>query len=391
MERRFPWKRACVAAGLGLALCLLLAEFGAAVLLIGGVFGLSTAWVLGKAWWTARRERLDQERREAAREERRREELEVRREVCREARYRPEERNCLEDCLQQELGPIAAWDPGEEGDVLRIGEALIPPTEDLPFWKAVTVGAGACAVKTEGRGTLRAELMMALPPDWDSGDRRPCRMLRDAARRFLIVEGFLRCGSMYRGVSVLGGGFAGAIVDRAFPGLPEIAPVSLPGGGQPVRFYWLIPLLKPELNYVLRRGRGNLRRRFQAFRPWADPGRKPLADALAWFQEDIAPFAWSEDGERVCLGLETGEFHQDLFLQAGLSGTGWDWERLVREYLRWYQPSDGPFVEYACEERVFFAASEDREIMEQLALGLSDLLRDNRAGAWSLLAPDRRR
>ena len=48
-------------------------------------------------------------------------------------------------------------------------------------------------------------------------------------------------------------------------------------------------------------------------------------------------------------------------------------------------------MEYACDERTFFAVSEDREILERLALGLADLLRDDRVGAWRLLAPEGRR
>lgn len=45
-------------------------------------------------------------------------------------------------------------------------------------------------------------------------------------------------------------------------------------------------------------------------------------------------------------------------------------------------------MEYACEEGLFFAASEDREILEQLALGLSDLLREDWTAARRLLVPE---
>ncbi|MDE6454977.1 MAG: suppressor of fused domain protein [Dysosmobacter sp.] len=393
MRKRFSWKRLSAGMALALVLCLLLAEFGGVTLFFGGIFGLSALWAFGRAWWSVRRERLARKRSEDAFEERRQREIALRRESCREARYAPEERKRVEDRLRQDLGPIADWDLEEEGDgILDLAIVLIPPTEALPFWKAATVGAGACTLEAGGPrvNPLRAELMMALPPDWNAGERWPCRVLRDAARRFLIVEGFLGYGPPYRGMSLLSAGFAGAVVDGEFPGLPELACAAMPKGPA-VSFYWLIPLLKPELDYFLRRGYQGLERRFPASRPWADPGREPWADSAAWFQEDIAPFVWSENEGRFFLGLETGTFHRDLFLLAGLGGTGWDWERLVREYLRKYQPDDGPFVEYACEERFFFAASEDREIMERLALGLSDLLRDDWAGARWLLALDGRR
>ncbi len=391
MKKRIPWKRIFAGIILTLVLCLALAEFGAAAIVIGGVFAVSAAWVLGRAWWTARRERLAQERSEDAREEARQEEIALRREACREARYTPEERETAAAHLEMVLGSIQAWDLEEDGDVLRLDVALIPPTEALPYWKAATVGAGAYTVEAGGYAVdpIRAELVMALPPDWDGADRWPVRLLRDAARRFLVVDGFVGYGSIYRGLSSVSAGFAGAVAAEDFPGLPDLGLAVTPGAPG-VLFFWLAPLLKPELDYFLRRGWRGLERRFPSARPWADPEREPMADPLTWFQEDIAPFAWSEDGERFCLGLEAGEFQRSRFLRAGLSGTGWDWERLVREYLRQYQPDDGPFVEYACEERVFFAASEDREIMERLALGLSDLLREDWAGARRLLAPDGR-
>ncbi len=393
MPKRSAWKkRLCIGLLLLLLCYMLLEEFGGALPFFAGIFGLSALWVFGRTRWTERRNRLRREKAEAAREADRAAAAARRLEAYRAARYAPEERERVEARLEQVLGPIADRDLNGPGDVPDIDVALIPPTEGLPFWKAATVGAGACALEAGGYqiAPLRVELAMALPPDWDAGDRRPCRVLRDAARRFLITEGFVGYGSVYRGISLLSAGFAGAIPDDEFPGLPEIGPAAMPGN-LAVRFYWLIPLLKPELDYFHQRGPRGLERRFPASRPWADPNRTPLADPVTWFREDIAPFIWSEDGERFCLGLETGRFHQDLFLLSGLQGTGRDWERLVREYLRKYQPCDGPFVEYACEERYFFAASGDREIMERLALGLSDLLRDNRPGARSLLAPDGRR
>lgn len=382
MEKHPPWKkRFCIGLLLALLCYMLLVEFGPLVLLSASIFGLSGLWVFGRSWWKERRNRLKREEMDAAG----RAAVERRREACRNARYTPEEQEQAVAYIRRNLGPIAGWDREKTGDVLDISVALIPPTESLPFWKAATVGAGACTVEA---GDLqmtpeRIELMMALPPDWDSSERWPGRILRGMAWYLLITRGFSGY-ILYRGLPLAGAGFAGAVADSDFPGMPELAAADLP-----VSFRWVVPLLKPELDYFLRRGYQGLERRIPASRPWADPKREPWMDPLTWFQEDIAPFQWFEDGERFCLGLETGVFCQDLFLQAGLSGTGRDWERLAREYLRQYQPNDGPFVEYACGEWSFIAASEDREIMEQLALGLSDLLRDDRAGARCLLSPSR--
>ncbi|MCI9332111.1 MAG: hypothetical protein HFG05_08060 [Oscillibacter sp.] len=391
MGKQSPWKkRFCTVLLLSLLCYMLLVEFGDIVLFFAGIFILSALWVYGWSWWRERRNRLRREKENADRVEAQQAAAGRRREACRETRYSPEERKRVEERILQDLGPIAAWDRKELGNVLDIDVALVSPTKRLPFWKAVTVGAGACTIEAGGYqiNPERIELVMALPPDWDPEEDWPGRILSGVAWDCLITQGFIGY-SICRGVSLTAVGFAGAVTDSEFPGMPELAHTAMPGASS-VKFYWVVPLLKPELEYVCRRGYGNLERRVPVSRSWADPKRRPWVDPVTWFQEDIAPFVWSEDKERFCLGLETGDFHRELFFRVGLWGTGWDWERLVREYLWQYLPNDRPFVEYACEERVFFAASEDREIMERLALGLSDLLRDDWAGAKRLLAPDGR-
>lgn len=351
MGNRAWWKKRIWITLLMMVLCyVLFSELGGVVLFFAGVFGLTALWMFGRSWWRKRRDRRRREEETSARERAEEAALNRRREAFRKVRYTSEERRRVEACIRQSLGPIADWDLGEGGEGPAIDVALVPPTEELPFWKAVTVGAGA----------------------WNG----------------LVTMGFIGY-AVYRSLSLTAAGFAGAVMDLSFSGLPELPCAVRPEGGG-VCFYWTVPLLKPELDYLRRRGYENLDRRLPAARPWADPRRKPWADGN-WFQEDIAPFVWSEYGGRVCLGLEAGRFYQELFLRAGLRGGGEDWEELSREYLRHYQPEDGPFVEYACDERTFFAVSEDREILERLALGLADLLRDDRVGAWRLLAPEGRR
>ena len=384
MKKPFPWKKVLLCAALA-ALCGgLLVEYGAIIAFFAGVFVLSGLSVFGRGWFKDRRARRDQEEAEAEQEEARREEIARRREFFRTARYAPEERARVVARLEQVLGRPALWDTEEEG----LDAALIPPTEALPFWKAATVGAGVYAFPAERViSPYRAELAMALPPDWDPGDRWPVQVLRDAARRFVEVDGFLGPGSLYRGFSLISAGFAEAAAVNGFPGLPDLGGVfSL--GDAPLYVFWLIPLLKPEAEYFQARGWPGLERRFPADRPWADPKRVPLADPLTWFEEDIAPFLWSESGELYCLGLELGDWKRELFERAGFSDLAWGWERLARMYLRQYQPEDGPFVDFACEGGRFFAASRDEEIMRRLALGLSDLVRDRPEEARRLLCRD---
>lgn len=382
MKRRwsFSWKKiALCTAGAFLAARFFVEYFWIAVVFLAA-FVLSLA-LLGAS---VRRERRERERAKEGQEAAAWQREEARREACREARYHREEQERIEAHIQRALGPIAEWDLERGAELLCLDAALVPPTEALPFWKAATMGAGAYTAEGEDPGPVRAELVMALPPDWDPSLRWPVRILRGAARRLLIVDGRIGRGSLYRGSSAVSAGFAGAVVTDCFPGLPDLGAAAMPDG-LPVRFFWLAPLLKPELDYCLKLGVSALARRFRAESPWADPGREPLVEALTWFQEEIAPFAWSEDDGLYCLGLEIGEWHRELFWQAGCLDLAQGWEKLAREYLRLYQPEDLPFVEFACGEGTFFAASHDEEIMRELALGLSSLLRDRPAEARRLL------
>lgn len=385
MKKHLPWKRIFACVAIAAVCCMLIAEFGAVFWFFAAVFGLSALWAVGRTWWDVRHIRKTQEDVEEAREDAQRREADRRREVCRKARYDREEQERVERHMEKVLGPIETWDLELGADVLCLDVALIPPTEALPFWKAATMGAGAYTTAAGITITpIRTELVMALPPDWDLEDRWPVQVLRDAVRKFLVGDGCMGLSSVYRGFSLVTAGFAGAVVTDDFPGLPDLGFAAMPRGPG-VYYYWLVPLLKPELDYFLQRDIHNLERRFPAAAPWADRDRKPCAEFETWFAEDIAPFTWSEDGELYCLGLEIGEWKREVFEQAGHTNLAWAWEKLAREYLRRCYPEDLPFVEFACDDWTFFAASRDGEIMRRLALGLSDLLRDRPEEALQLL------
>lgn len=376
-RRNIPWKPFLF----GLVICLLVLQFFREYFWIAVFFGfwmLITASMMGSSFLWDRRKLRQTERAQAEAVSCQKEE---RRELCRKARYLPEDREAVDAYLADALGPISHWDRQEGSGAPNIDVALMPPTETVPYWQAATVGAGA--VKAESG---RTELALLLPPDWEPGENWPQRILREAVQTFMIDHGGIRPGFTFKGFFLMSAGFAGAAAVAALAGRPELEPLALPGVGEEVRFYWLLPLLKPEWDYFQQRGWA-LAQRMAGTSLAADPRRKPWAD-WNWFEEDTAPFAWSETDGRFCLGLDTGEYQQELFLRAGLTGSGWDWERLVREYLRRTRPDDTPFVEYACEDWVFFAASEDEEIMRRLALGLSDMLRCQPQWALRMLAPD---
>ncbi len=298
------------------------------------------------------------------------------------SRYTPEDRAALEAHIQEKLGPVIRLDRETESKRLPIDAVLLGPAEGCPCWRAATAGLGAC----EGEWP-RAEMVIPLGPDWDPDDLTPFRLLRDAARQFLVSQGWIGLGSACRGsVPFINAGFAGAVLYDTLKDLPDMESASLPGAG-PVMFYWLIPLKKAEWDYAGERGLDALERRME--NPASCWSREPWVDAGTWFEEDIMPFAWSCDGELYCLGLQEMGWFRQLFVRVGIQECGWGMESLAEAYLYKYQREDVPFVEFSCDKTSFFAASRDEEIMRKLALGLSDLLRYQPNAALSMLLSDR--
>ena len=371
----------------GLLLALFLWEFrdlwGLAILfLLAGAFGvLFTHFSIGN---TEKKRKQEAEAVKQMREK----QIQARRDLCRQARYSSAERRAVEAYIEKTFDPVQQWDREEEPRLMPIDVAIIPPTAVSPYWRAVTVGIGACVI-WGGPVPVQSELAILLPPDWNPEDKWPVRLLRDAAQNLLVDKGWIGPSSFYKGFSVMCAGFAGAILLEDLWNQYPLEPLYLPGGGA-VCFYWLFPLLKPEWDYLnTRDDMKALERRLQKIDPAADRNRPSCCNPLTWLQEDIEPFCWSREGNTFCLGLETRGYQAELFLRAGMSGTGWDWERLAKAVTSVFHPGDGPFIEYACEEWTFFAVSEDEKILRDLALTLHDFCCYEPERAVRLLIPDR--
>ncbi len=323
-----------------------------------------------------------------AAEDMREKQRQARRELCRQAYYTPAERRIIEASIEETFDPIRQWDRDEPPKLMAIDVALIPPTEISPYWRAVTVGAGAY-VGWSGPVPVQSELAILLPPDWNPDDKWPVRLLRDTMQHLLVERDWIGPGILYKGFSVMSAGFAAAILLEDLWNQYPLDAVHLPGGGS-VNFYWLFPLLKPEWDYLqTRNDRRALERRLRKIDPAAARDRLACCSPLTWLQEDIEPFCWSRDEKNFYLGLETQGYQTELFLRAGASGTGWDWERLAKAVTSAFHPGDGPFIEYACEEWTFFAISEDEEILRNLALTLHDFCCYEPDRAVRLLVPNR--
>lgn len=377
-KREIPWRRLLMV----LIGVLLVLEFIQEYPWIAFFAGIWLALTLAGMVYSVIKTHRDGERSEEARADAEEIARNRRRWEYRRARYTPEDRAALEAHISEKLGPVIRQDRETDPKHLPIDAVLLAPTESCSFWRAATVGVGAC----EGEWP-RAEIVIPLEPDWDPDDLTPFRLLRDAARQFLVTQGWIGLGSACRGsVPFINAGFAGGVLYDSLKALPDTESASLPGAG-PVMFYWLIPLKKAEWDYAGERGLDALERRIE--NPASYRNRASWVDAGTWFEEDIMPFVWSHDDGLYCLGLQEMAWFRQLFIRAGIQEYGWGMESLAEAYLYKHQREDVPFVEFSCDKTSFFAASRDEEIMRKLALGLSDLLRYRPDAALSILLSDK--
>lgn len=146
---------------------------------------------------------------------------------------------------------------------------LVPPTEVSPYYKLITMGAGAYKmnIPKEFKSMIcdRAEYVIFLPKDWNvaadnEDDWWPMRMLKSAARLTVDTDDYL-CFSHSVQVNEDGSPIAENAQFNSFMLMPSIGkdgqlvePLKLSLLGKKVAFYQLFPLYPEELEFKLEHG-----------------------------------------------------------------------------------------------------------------------------------------
>ena len=144
---------------------------------------------------------------------------------------------------------------------------LVPPTDSSPFYKLVTMGAGAykMSIPKEFKSMIcdRAEYVIFLPKD-NEEDWWPMRMLKSAARLTVDTDDYLYITHSVR-VEEDGSPVAENTGFNSFVLMPSIGkegqvvePLKLSLSGKKVAFYQLFPLYPEELEFKLEHRYDNL-------------------------------------------------------------------------------------------------------------------------------------
>lgn len=180
--------------------------------------------------------------------------------------YTVEEMDKVSDYIKQQYGEFDIVAHELVSPDIHCDIAIVPPTDDQPYYKLVTMGAGAFKMNVpedlKSDVYERAEYVVFLPADWNiksdkEEDYWPIRMLKTVARLPVSMDDWL----FYRHTVNLtddespvaeNTGFNSCVLFISFgKGNKPVEPLKLDLSDKEVAFFQLVPLYPEELEFKL--------------------------------------------------------------------------------------------------------------------------------------------
>ncbi|MBR3090245.1 MAG: suppressor of fused domain protein [Prevotella sp.] len=180
--------------------------------------------------------------------------------------YSVEEMDKVSDYIKQQYGEFDIVAHELVSPDIHCDIAIVPPTDDQPYYKLVTMGAGAFKMNVpedlKSDVYERAEYVVFLPADWNiksdkEEDYWPIRMLKTVARLPVSMDDWL----FYRHTVNLtddespvaeNTGFNSCVLFISFgKGNKPVEPLKLDLSDKEVAFFQLVPLYPEELEFKL--------------------------------------------------------------------------------------------------------------------------------------------
>lgn len=204
---------------------------------------------------------------------------ENRKETLHQYYYSTKEMDKVSNYIEQQYGEYDLVGHENVSTDIHCDIIVVPPTEEQPYYKLVTMGAGAYKmnVPKEWRSYVcaRAEYVIFLPKDWNlesakEEDYWPIRMLKYIARLPIRSDDWL-CDSHSVLLTEEGNTIAPNAGFNSCVILPstgkngqEVKPLKLDLFGKKVAFYQLFPLYPEELEFKLKHSFDELMERLDA-------------------------------------------------------------------------------------------------------------------------------
>lgn len=180
--------------------------------------------------------------------------------------YSEEEMDKVSEYIKQQYGEFDIVAHELVSPDIHCDIAIVPPTDDQPYYKLVTMGAGAFKMNVpedlKSDVYERAEYVVFLPADWNiksdkEEDYWPIRMLKTVARLPVSMDDWL----FYRHTVNLtddespvaeNTGFNSCVLFISFgKGNKPVEPLKLDLSDKEVAFFQLVPLYPEELEFKL--------------------------------------------------------------------------------------------------------------------------------------------
>lgn len=102
-------------------------------------------------------------------------------------------------------------------------------------------------------------------------------------------------------------------------------------------------------------------------------------------KETIAPFRWMSQAGTYTLTLEADALNGECFAEAGMSGNGYDWEKLAFAYIEENIPELKKKLDFDCEADVFCVRSSAKRALREFALAFRRFCMDKPAFKSALM------
>lgn len=205
----------------------------------------------------------------------------------------------LEAHVEEYIGEIETVFHELLSDIIHLDVLFVPATDERPFHVLVTSGVSDEPMNApEGAEQFRrAELLIALPPDWrltqedfkDEGNYWPVRWLKQIGRLPHEYDTWIGWGH-----TIPNGDPPEKIANTNFVGVMLTPPYWLPAeffqlktrSNETISLYQLVPLYKEEMDLKLAKGADELEERFekQKIDFVLDTSRPNVAVKKSWFR-----------------------------------------------------------------------------------------------------------
>lgn len=202
--------------------------------------------------------------------------------------YTQEELQVLQEHIERCFGPVESVFHEIVSPDIHVDICLIPPSEEHDYFTLVTMGMGAHRMNVPEAfldyGIRRAELVLALPPDWRLFEKEeqwywPIRLLKNLARMPGETDSWLGWGhTVDNGEPFAESTQLCAALLISPQGIEDESDVCPLPCGEGVSFYQVIPLYQGEMAFKLSHGADALLEKMKNVSFVTDPERSSVVE-----------------------------------------------------------------------------------------------------------------